>query len=327
MVKWDRIAARLLHVNGNYVFSGGMLPFPQEVAQDLLRVLAESRKEYKREHSWATGMEARTENLEENLDELFLQEAAPAFTSIWLMDILERLHGPMPELVNRDEEALVFTETRFPFVAEQLDEIMRRLDAASEWERDNPDGTAWVWLPEPDASGKKSIRGLSIETYQGGQRLISGTLALAPGALTLTTNSVERTNRAKEVLAALLDGLVGPALIKLQTPEQLMTENQIHRNSDNDGEPANSIDPELAAEVIHNMLDQHYRQCLDEPIPMLGDKSPRQRVKSKKGKEQVIEWLKSLENNELRRAATQGHKPYDSRWMWDELKLDAHRVG
>jgi hypothetical protein len=60
---------------------------------------------------------------------------------------------------------------------------------------------------------------------------------------------------------------------------------------------------------------------------MLGDKSPRQRVKSKKGKEQVIEWLKSLENNELRRAATQGHMPYDSRWMWDELKLDAHRVG
>jgi hypothetical protein len=36
---------------------------------------------------------------------------------------------------------------------------------------------------------------------------------------------------------------------------------------------------------------------------------------------QVIEWLKLLENNELRRAASQGHTPYDSRWMWDELKL------
>jgi hypothetical protein len=35
----------------------------------------------------------------------------------------------------------------------------------------------------------------------------------------------------------------------------------------------------------------------------------------------VIEWLKYLENGELRRAASQGNKPYDSRWMWDELNL------
>jgi hypothetical protein len=81
----------------------------------------------------------------------------------------------------------------------------------------------------------------------------------------------------------------------------------------------------MAAEIIHNTLYQHYRRVLDEPIPALGNKTPRQCARSKKDRVRVIEWLKDLENNELHRAASQGHPPYDSRWMWDELKLGRHR--
>ena len=48
------------------------------------------------------------------------------------------------------------------------------------------------------------------------------------------------------------------------------------------------------------------------------------RPRSKRGREQAIEWLKLLENNELRRAAGQGQPPHDSRWMWEELKLERY---
>jgi len=58
---------------------------------------------------------------------------------------------------------------------------------------------------------------------------------------------------------------------------------------------------------------------------VLGDKDPRQCVKSESGRAQVVEWLKHLENNELRRAARQGQEPYDSSWMWEELKLTRYR--
>jgi len=327
MVKWDRIAARVLNVNGKYIFSGGILPFPQEVAQSLLRVLSETRKLFNNELSRAAGKETAAGLLaSENLDDLFLQDAAPAFTSIWLLYTLERLHEPLPEMVNRDGEGLVFTETRFPFVAEQLEEIAQHLEAAAEWERDNPDEHTWIWLPEPDDLGNKLQRGMAIDDLQDGQRPISGTLELKPGVLTLTTNSMERAEHGQEVLEALLHGLVGPALSKLQTPEQLMAENETSQQGDGDRELTDTIDPEIAAEVIHNMLDQHYRQCLDEPIPMLGDKTPRQCAKSKAGRERVIEWLKHLENNELRRATGQGQAPYDSRWMWEELKLAKYRT-
>jgi uncharacterized protein (DUF2384 family) len=327
LVKWDRLAARVMNMNGKHIFSGGILPFPREASQSLLRVLTESRKQFNKELARAAGKKAAAKMLSsENLDELFLQDAGPAFTSIWLTHTLERLQKPLPELVNRNGETLLFSETRFPFLAEQLEEIVQRLDTAPEWEHDNPDERTWIWLPEPDVITNKPQRGIAVDTLQDGQRPISGTLELKSGVLTLTTNSMERAEHGQAVLETLLHGLVGPALSKLQTPEQLMAENETHQQSDGDQELTDTIDPEIAAEVIHNMLDQHYRQCLDEPIPMLGDKTPRQCAKSKAGRERVIEWLKHLENNELRRATGQGQAPYDSRWMWEELKLAKYRT-
>lgn len=104
-----------------------------------------------------------------------------------------------------------------------------------------------------------------------------------------------------------------------------MAEKEARRQGDR--EPTNSIDPEIAAEIIHNALDQHYRWCLDEPVPALDNKTLRQCATSEKGREKVMDWLKQLENNELHRAAGQGQTPYDSRWMWDELKLTQYRNG
>lgn len=321
MVKWDRIAARVLKSEDKRIFSGGILPFPQEAAQSLLKVLDGSRKQFDKELTRVADKAAARVSASVNVDELFLRDAAPAFTSLWLMHTLERLRAPLPEMVNRDGEALVFTETRFPFLAEHLEEIAQRLDAAPAWERDAPNGHTWSWLPEPDANGEKPQRGMAIETFQEGQRSISGTLELMPGVLTLTTNSMERAERGKHILEPLLHGLIGPALSKLQTPEQLLAERDTLNRDDSNQAPTDTIDPEMAAEVIHNILDQHYRQCLDEPIPALDNKTPRQCARSKKGREKVIEWLKYLENNEQRRAASQGQAPYDSRWMWDELDL------
>lgn len=320
LVKWDRIAARVLNTDGKYKFSGGILPFPREAAQSLLRVLTNSRKQFDKEYERITGTTAV-----EVSGKRFLQETCHAFTTIWLTHTLEHLHAPLPEMVNRDGEALVFTETRFPFLAEQSEEIARRLDTAPEWERDAPQAQTWIWLPEPAATGKKPRSGMAFETFQDGLRSISGTLELKPGSLTLSANSMERAKRGQEALETLLHGLVGPALSKVQTPEQLMAEHDAQPPDSGGKKATNTIDPAIAAEVIQNMLDQHYRQCLDEPIPMLGNKTPRQCARSEKGREKVIEWLKQLENNELRRAASEGQKPYDSRWMWEELKLTDYR--
>ncbi len=320
LFKWDRIAARVLKSNGQHVFAGGILPFPQEAAQYLLKVLTESREEFDIEHSRVTDKESVPRTLSsKDRENRFLQSACPLFSSVWLIHTLEQHRAPSPEITNRDGDALMFTETRFPFLAENLEDIAERLDAAAEWERDDPHKYTWIWLRELDASREEPQHGLALETLRDGQRPLIGTLELTPGALILATNSTERATQGKDVLEALLRGLIGPALSLLQTPEQLVAENDLDEHGG--ANPAESVDPDIAAELIHRTLDQHYRQCLDEPIPVLENKSPRQCARSKKGRDQVIEWLKHLENNELRLAADSGRESYDSSWMWDELKL------
>ena len=54
---------------------------------------------------------------------------------------------------------------------------------------------------------------------------------------------------------------------------------------------------------------------------MLGGKSPRQAVRSKAGRQKVVEWLKYLENQTAHRAADDGMPAYDFGWMWEELRV------
>jgi len=321
MVKWDRIAARVLNTHGKYNFSGGILPFPRQAAQELLSVLTKSRKQFRRRRARKADTNPKANPPSpENPDDVFLRDACPAFTAVWLVHILEQMQAPLPEIVNRDGAPLVFCETRFPFLTENAVDIAGRLDAAAEWERSGPQEDAWNWLSEPSEICEKPLGGIAFDTSLEGQHPISGTLDLNPGVLTLLTNSQVRAERGTDVLRELLDNLIGPALSMLQTPEQLMAD-KTQQNTDRKRGPTNTIDPKIEAEIIRNTLDQHYRQILDEPIPALDNKTPRQSARSKTWRQKVIEWLKYLENNELRRAAEAGQEPYDSRWMWKELKL------
>jgi uncharacterized protein (DUF2384 family) len=47
------------------------------------------------------------------------------------------------------------------------------------------------------------------------------------------------------------------------------------------------IAPEDQQAVMHKTMDDHYRRVIEEPIPALGNKSPRGLVKTPKGRERV----------------------------------------
>lgn len=52
----------------------------------------------------------------------------------------------------------------------------------------------------------------------------------------------------------------------------------------------------MQREAIGTYLRDYYVRWLDEPIPALGNKTPRKAVKTKKGRAQVTALLKDIEN-------------------------------
>src|SRR5208337_3048075 len=61
-------------------------------------------------------------------------------------------------------------------------------------------------------------------------------------------------------------------------------------------EASAAIPPEFQEKLVHEALDKHYRASLDEPTPMLGNVSPRAAARTAKGREDLVVWLKHLEN-------------------------------
>ena len=121
------------------------------------------------------------------------------------------------------------------------------------------------------------------------------------------------------MLREALGALVKAPLTSMQTTEQVLAERAAEGGADVVEEPP--LPPEETEAIMREMLDQHYRGVLSEPVSMLGGKSPRQAARSKAGRQKVAEWLKYLENQTARRAGADTMPAYDFGWMWDELKL------
>jgi hypothetical protein len=143
-------------------------------------------------------------------------------------------------------------------------------------------------------------------------------VCLKQDVLLLQTNSVERVDRGRELLAGALGSLVRPPLTRMQTPEQAMADAPGVRSMD---QPELPLSPANAETAVKQVLDRHYRETLKSPVPMLGGRTPKQAVRSKSGRQQVVEWLKYLENQSTHRAEASGEPSYDFTWMWKALGI------
>jgi hypothetical protein len=54
--------------------------------------------------------------------------------------------------------------------------------------------------------------------------------------------------------------------------------------------------------IVHDSLNKHYRDLLDQPIPALGNRSPRAAVKTARSRTKVVDWLKARPNSTPNRA-------------------------
>ena len=318
---WDRLAARVVEVNGRMYFTGAVLRCRHELSLLFLSMFDETATEMEED----IPEEARRE-IEKSADirsavrEVMLGGApgAQMFTHVWLFDTLLQAQAPLPALHNTDDEPIVFCRVRFPVVGDEA-EVATMLDGIECFERDEEDEASWTWSVPGSPLHRMVARRRQHEAAEWGSVIGNTSLGHAEinaGAVTLFVNSRERAERGRDLLASCLGDLVETPLISHQDPERALEDHA----GQSDGEP--EFPPGEAVQVIHSYLDDYYRRILDDPHPAMDGKTLRQAARTKKGREKVIDWLKQLENTEYRRAAQQRHKPYDTGWIWRELGIE-----
>lgn len=90
--------------------------------------------------------------------------------------------------------------------------------------------------------------------------------------------------------------------------------------------PPSDIPPEVQRQIIHEYMLKHYNSWPEIPLPALGGKSPLQAVKTRKGREGVVELLKSIEQLEQQRTTETGGEPFDVRFLWDRLGIKRETI-
>ena len=325
---WDCIAARVVSVNGKNYFTIPIMHLSRHIAQELVSIVDTMIKDFKKDMLKDLRKQYGKSSAIPPVSREMVLETLPCaqmLTHAWMIDTVVKSQAPLPEIRNSDGELFIFCEVRFPIHDDQAD-VIAVLDKTAGFERAD-ENNKWDWLESgnPGYRSARQLKGAPVsEVYSesdetGFGNTIMGYAELHPKALVLSTNSAERAERGQVLLASRLGNLVGQSLISYQNLEKALEEpiEPVEKES--------LIMTEEMLEVEHSYLDDNYRRTLDESIPALGNKTPRQAAATKKGRHQVIEWLKQLENMEYRRAAQQGQEPYDMTWIWHELKIDLPR--
>lgn len=187
----------------------------------------------------------------------------------------EELDRPLPKLANMDGEELEYQTASFKVgdVQKVRDALRRRDDI-----REEDDGT-FDWFTTSGPAAKQMGGNVSL----GGIELIGDELIL-------TTNSQERLATARKWLEAIPDvrfsGVRSRDLLRESENEQPMDERM---SSSEEVE----MTPALADE-LQQFMTQRYMDWLDQSLPMLNGKTPRQMCQTPQGRHRVAIMIRTM---------------------------------
>ena len=317
---WDRVAARIVPQRDASILAGGLLAFTLEGSQQLLAQLREQGSQGGNRRGGET-RDGALEGWGGSDDDL--RRGAPLFTTAWLSDVLPRaLRTEPPTLFNSDGDEVVFHTVNFPLAPDAVPgEIERRLTAVQQFRQENPTFWNWIGKAPPRRARPKGERALVWDVSMDDGAVVLGNVEIKGRIVALSVSSAARAERGSALVTAALGGLVGQPLTEIQTVAQMQTAHPSHRDQLETALPA-----DVEAGLVHDMLDRQYRALLGEPVPMLGDLSPRAAARSARGRKTLAVWLKHLENQSRQSRHADGRTDpmatYDFTWLWQELRVE-----
>lgn len=201
-----------------------------------------------------------------------------------------------PTLSNSDGHATVFCETSWTVANPKT--ATRALDEAFE-PSDQP--SRWTWFQDGDDDPAVTV---------AGGRTVLGSLALDGDKLTASTNSVERAEAIKQLVAGLLPD--AELVEDLRSDFDEIRNDQAYERAvfgEDDEAPAGLIDPtqappELQA-ALRQQMDLYEEQWVGESIPALGGATPREALDDPTRRDDLFRLLDRMEEMDARQSPEQ----------------------
>jgi len=283
LVKYDVILAWVVRIGGRHIFTGGGSKVPRMHKDAVLTAMRTALTRAKKDRP------------EASVRALLSDTAGPAHR------VLARAfkNQTPPRMVTMDGEDIVFSEAIFDLT--DAEAVKEKLAAHPDIDEDED---AFIWV---DRKGRKQL---------GPGPLHLGTITVHGGRLKLETKSKERIERGKVLLGDLLGDLATHRLDTFKDLDVALAERAERGPAP---EPKDRVPPEVQAELLTQFMRERLMAWCDEEIPALDGKTPREAVRTTRGRKQVIELLKGQEHSTQRMP---GGDRIDFRAIYRELGLD-----
>jgi hypothetical protein len=200
--------------------------------------------------------------------------------------IADAIFNPQPPaLTNTDGEPLVLTTLTYELRAsvQETFEVFKGLGASR----------ATDTVTEEDDDIERNDDGAIVRAvvrWLKDDETLLGTVTIEEGVLRAEVNSAERAARIQEEITSRLGDRVVLTGTDAMTAEEMMAQATAAVESDQERDADDDIDDERAAELAAirtEILAKHLDEWVDEPLPALDGKTPRQAAKSALGRERL----------------------------------------
>ena len=251
LVQWDVIVVRLIELDGHPVISGGVLPVPRREARELLDYLDDLLEDFREEYPGASRDE-------------FLK-ACGEWLAEWVIEgWIEP--PPLPRLVTFDGDPVVFCRSHYRILDRGA--VRAALSTVPDLEPEGGDPDAFTWMGDRP-EGPADAGGIEVG------RVLLGRVELEGDDLRLDTQSESRLARLRSIVAA----AAGPSIEhRADTVEDpLEAAGRMRPGPEREPGP-DDVPPDVRAQLVAELMTQHYHGWLDEEIPALGGETPREEL-------------------------------------------------
>ncbi len=263
LVRGDCMLSRIEQLDGKLMFVSDFFSVPPAVKGEFLELIDKDAR--------AAG-QTRVEYVRRSGNLLYRK--IRNLSDKWLKNL---------QVVNREGDTVEFCRADYSVLDEPALLVKLRSLAELKEEPGKPGEAHFAWL----------------ETAVQGPRPVYGHVQAGGGHLFLEVQSRIRLQLGRGLLESHAGGLLKHQGDAFQSLDEIKRQIAASREP---RERAEAIPAEVEREMILQMKARHYATWADDPLPALGGKTARQAVKTKSGRNTVLDLIRSMENGEARRA-------------------------